>query len=271
MSATDEILKDAPFRSLMVMSTVESLAGPGVYSGQTFMVTATDGRRFKLRRCGDVEKAKRIEENVRRFSHIFPKLYGREGRYILMEALSGYRDCTVEDLHRNARMIGRICAEIHQADVMTNYDRGEFFTHQLIDLHKRGVIDDNVYLQTIAVYDRLVQDIDVKIRLDMNDIHAKNFMIDEKGNMLFVDEDGIAYRAQGMGMAKLLKQLPDDATWREFEAGYGEVETQHPFTSQYKLLLFIMETVRSIHYRVASGNLPETVPKEIAYLCNLVT
>ena len=194
MSDIDKIIADRPFHRFMTIETVEPLSGSSAVSGQSFIVTTDDRRRFKLRRCKDAAQAEGIEDTVRRFSHIFPKFYGRDGRYLLLEALDGYRDCTKEDLRRNARAVGRLCAEINQAESISDHDHERFFRNRMAEILAMGAIDQELHDTAIAKYLQLIEELEVKVGMDLNDIHPKNFMIDKHGNVLYVDEQGIAYR-----------------------------------------------------------------------------
>lgn len=266
------ILDDKPFAGKLIVRDLRSLAGEHALSGKTYLVVEQDGKiRYKLRACVDEARAKHIEQNLIIFQRFFPKFYGRDRNYILTEALQGYRISTREELMTNAQKIGRMCAEIHQSQIEGSHDMRKYFYKRLNWLKENKVIDDAFYQKAAMRYEVSVKNLDLRVALDLSDIHEGNIMINKEGNMLFVDEDAMEYRVKGLGLAKLLKKMQQEGELREFLNGYNEVANGDYLTPEYRDHLLLVETVRSIAFKLQSQTSLDAVPGELERLKRLVS
>lgn len=268
-----KILEDRPFAGKIAIKDIvqvgDSPEGHAL-SGTAFWITAEDGSRYKLRACSTEKRAIQIEATIKELPHIFPVLYGRDRNYLLFEALSGYRNVTKKELAENARKIGRMSAEIHQVQAISEHDPDKYFFSRLDWLRDNGHIDDGFYNEIVRAYQKSLAKITRRLGLDLNDIHEGNIMINKEGNILFVDEDGFAFRIKGLGLAKLLKKLNHEGELKEFLAGYTEVANGEFLTPEYIYHLEIVETIRAIYTKLKNKTLVELVPKLIERLKMLV-
>ncbi|HIH24475.1 TPA: hypothetical protein HA251_05555 [Candidatus Woesearchaeota archaeon] len=249
----ESVKNDRPFAHFLgEIQSIEPLIASNALSGNAFFVACASGK-YKLRVCDSEARAKTIEDNLRRFPNIFPKFYGRDGRYILTEALVGYRGLTNDDLRRSARKIGRLCAEVNSAEANADHDHRQFFITRIAKLLHRGIIDRELHDRVLGRYEQSLDRVTVRISLDMNDLHKGNFMIDKDDNILFIDEEGINPRMRGQGVAKLLRAIGHEDEYREFMAGYNEVADGSFLTPEYLAHMHLVELVRTINFKTEVG------------------
>ena len=264
------ILDDKPFADTIVIKDIQKLQEEHAHSGNAYWVIAADGKRYKLRACNNVDLAMRIERTIARVQHIFPKLYGRDRQYLLMEALEGYRRLTEEDLLKNLHAIGRIYGEVHQLQDAGNHDHRTFYHARLFYLKTEGLIDDELYQKLREKFEHTIANIEYRISMDYNDLHAGNMMQGPKGDILFVDEEGLAYRVKGLGLAKLLKTLKHDDQYKEFMKGYTEVTDGAYLTPEYLEHIRLVEIVQALANKRLKKTYPEAILREVEMLKKLV-
>jgi thiamine kinase-like enzyme len=259
------IEQERPFSDYCTIHKITPIFASNARSGQVFFIETTKGK-FKLRVCKDAKQASEIEENMRKFSHIFPKFYGRDGRYLLIEALDGFRTLTQDDMKKNMRRIGRMYAEVHLYGKEALHDQKHWFSKRLDRLLERKVISRELYDRTVAAYAASLRAVGDHVALELNDVHKGNFMINDQEVLYFVDEEGIGHRVKGIGIAKFIQQI-DGRDWREFVTGYSEVAD--PSLIRSKALLHhiaIIEPVRSMYAKLDREDQKEKISRDLARL-----
>jgi hypothetical protein len=264
MGLIEEIAAERPFSGYCTITTVQPIIASNARSGETAFVDSNRGW-FKIRRCKNGEEAQRIENNVRRFAHIFPKFYGRDGQYLLFEKLVGYRNFTHDELLANMYKIGRIYGEIHEFGEASQHDQRKFFLKRLDCIKDAGIIDETLYRDTLAAFERSLTRVGDHISLELNDVHPGNFMVNEQGEFLYVDEEGLDYRVKGIGIGKFIQNI-DWRAWQEFLRGYNEVHDGSYLTNEYLHHIRILEPVRSIFTKMRAPDKADAIKQELESL-----
>ena len=110
------ILKQEPFKHVMRIKELKPLYDPmNAVSGQAFWIKSREGKEYKLRYCKKLKDAWGISKNAKRWPHIFPKFYGREGRYLLFEWVPGPELTKKEPLSLYEKL-GELAGEVHEFD-----------------------------------------------------------------------------------------------------------------------------------------------------------
>jgi hypothetical protein len=259
-----EILDDNPFPDIgITRSNLEKIDIEGSDSGRVFFINSV--RRYKLRACKNEGEAKEIESHVLAVQEITPKLIGRDRSYILMEALEGFRMLTHEDILANAKAIGRLCA-IANSRKAEDVDEEERFLRRLSSLLAMNIISQELHDEIAKVFIGLEHARPKEIRLDLDDLHKGNLMINNEGRIYYVDEESIDPRMKGMGLGKILKVV-EKREWKEFLEGYADIEDPSIFTPEYVLLIELGEMIRIAEKKSRHG---EDAAEELIVLDELL-
>lgn len=263
----EEILKKNPFRNILKMSSIESLKSESSWSGESFKVKSTDGGIYKLRCFDDLRKAKEVERNIKRLSG-FPKCYGREGRYLLLDWI----DKKLKKITPNVLyQIGKIMGEVHRLNIN---DKGKtldnIYNENIKKIKKCHLLDKEIISKIKNIFERFKEKTRVDILLEYRDTHIDNFAIDKEGKVYFVDEDGIDYRVKGSGFRKILKELiknkkQESAFWK----GYNKEYDSDYFDINYKYFVYLLEVLRDIESKYKKREL-EIMHKRIKELYELI-
>ena len=271
----NQILHIKPFSQFLKIKEIKSLKGHGAISGESFLVVDESNNQFKLRVCSTEEQAKRIENNVKLLPHAFPKFYGREGLYVLFEWVEGELLYNILSKPISAEIcyqIGKLVGEAHQLNDINHSKSADKFFYSLTKTLDENAGFDKVLLEKIIQkYKKLRDKITVDVVLEINDIHPRNFVIQNSSNpenikIYFVDEDGFGHKIKGLGMAKplfiegLIKTKEQtEAFWK----GYTEHHSKDYFDKDYQEFVTIVQLVRSMVIRSKNG-------KDISDLIDLI-
>jgi hypothetical protein len=251
----DEIVALQPFGDRLRIRSAERIPGRKELRRSALFVTAEDGRRFKLRACESTAQARKVEAMIRDLPLVLPAFHGRDGHYLLFERLDGYRTMDEASLAPNARGLGRLCATVNQQGAAAGLSGRVFrklephravrkFRRELDLLRRHERIDPGVYERLGELFALGLRECDTPIRLELRDLHMGNLMLNEAGDLRFVDELGLAYCMQGLGIGKLLRRPGREALWPEFRAGYAEVADAGALTPEY---LHFVRIVAGVH------------------------
>jgi hypothetical protein len=250
------ILREQPFRSVLIIKEVHDLEDQKAKSGESFKITSNQGKTYKLRYCFKLSRARELERNVMKFPKAFPKFYGREGTYLLFDWLNEGK--TFDTLGRppnedECYQIGKLMGEIHQLSETT--DSKEMFDnfHKRIDfIEKSKTLDSKTVDLVRHKLEELRKKLKVDVVLDYKDAQAKNIMLDAKNNRVyFIDEDGLNRTAKGSGLDPLLKTIiktPDQQ--RAFWKGYKEHHSNDYFDKDYAILCNILNRIFLIYRKI---------------------
>lgn len=246
-----EILRDKPFA--LTLDTIEPLQkATGTSSNRAFTVTA-GGQKHKLRVCDSETQAEMVERNATRFAHFVPKLHARDGRYVLLEFLEGYRQLSFAEMLSRTREIGRMCAEIHKYGDPVDHDPRRYFLEYLDSLRRQNAITPFIYHEMSAVYDENAGAVEAQVSLDLNDIYEANLMVGPAGTAYYVDEEAIRPAIRGLGIAGLIRHFDRQQQWFDFLDGYNEVDDSRFLTPAYFALLRLVFGVRAAHLHLKDG------------------
>jgi hypothetical protein len=258
---------DTPFPGFL-QPGLEPLVAAGSHSGNIFVARDASGKRYKLRAYATEAQAAYIEGNIRKVPHIVPAVRGREGRYLLMDYLEGWRPMLNKELLAEARAVGRMCGEVHALNDPGSHDPQAAFYQGLGAIVVNGSVDARLAERTLAAFDRLTAGLDIRVVLELGDIFGPNFMTDGK-NILLVDEESLHHRAKGAGFGKVLKRIKKPGQWEEFLAGYREHADAAYLTADYLQYILLVETVRSIEFKTTHQRYLDKVPGELEALRQL--
>lgn len=277
-SPAARILRERPFAGVADLVRVEPVDPRLAHSGTAFFVTARDGRRFKLRDGLRRRRAAAIERHVRALSEVFPPLLAREGRYLLLAALEDYRPVTRRELLRSADRLGRMTALAHVAGrpgglldrlhrrALAGLERHRF-RRDLALLRRTGTLPAASCEGAARKYRAHRARFGLPIALELDDFHKGNVMIRESdGDLRYVDEEGVALRPKGTGMASFLKTANRQATQEYYRMGYESIAPADFITPAYTEYLLLMDAVRRVAFKVRAEVRLRKLPREVAEL-----
>jgi len=248
------ILRQQPFRSVMKIKEIKSLLGPAAISGDTFKVTGTDGKKYKLRYVDSLWEARRIEKNMKLFPKAFPRFHGREGRYLLFDWVEGKclsREPPKEEIYQ----LGKLCGEVH---ALNHIDKkgtvDEFFNSRLEMIKGAKIVDNKTLAKIVAKFKATKKKLKIDLVLEFSDMHHHNFMINKKGKIFYVDEEGFKHTVKGLGLVKpifrwLKKKEQQEVFWR----GYNKHHSSDYFDKDYQEFVLFLQLLRTIATRIKSG------------------
>lgn len=250
----EEILRQQPFHHILRIVKAESLEGTAASSGETFKIWGNNGKVYKLRYADGLLNAREMERNVKAFPQMFPKFYGREGRYLLFDWVEG-RTLSLGDTDPQIyRKLGEFCADVHNANLIKSGSANRFFFLQLNAIPETILTKDQ-RVKVIQKYESLIEKIDYDLIIDLQDMHARNFIIDKKNRIYLVDEDALVHRIKGAGIAKaFLRWIATPEKRQAFWQGYTSKHSNDYFDKEYEMLVNIVEYVRGISSGVARND-----------------
>ncbi|MBI4140484.1 hypothetical protein HY485_01460 [Candidatus Woesearchaeota archaeon] len=267
----EEILRYQPFRNIVRAVKVESLGEIAGLSGQTFKVTGSDGKRYKLHYADGWFAAREIEKTVEKLPHLFPKCYGREGRFLLFDWIEG-RMLTKEEKNPEVyRRLGEWCADVHNLNEVKKGNIDKYFFERLGKI-PASIVSNEEKARITWIFEGLRKEIDVEIVVELHDIIPENFMVDKKGRMYLVDEGAFMHRIKGLGIAKaLMKWIIDPKKRAAFWEGYTQKHSNDYFDNEYERFVMLIECVRAIAFKTGRADLsqPEFYKTELIKLKEL--
>ena len=259
-----EILAKKPFAHKLHIKEVHSLKGRGAVSGESFKLIDTHNNAYKLRMCGSEHQAKKIEQNVKRLPHAFPKFYGREGTYLLFDWVKGelWYDVLTEPLPLQLYyQLGKLVGEAHALEDVDKEKTAEVYVTDTLKILEEQGFEKKLLSQAKKKLAHMQKKLRIDVVLDINDIHPRNFMIThrahpEKARVFFVDEDGFGHKIKGLGLAKpffiegmINTREQQDAFWK----GYHEHHSSDYFDKEYQAYVTLVQLIRSAAVRSKKG------------------
>jgi|GEM_PF-4086946 len=235
------------------------------HSGTACFVEVRDGRRYKLRACRSAARAREIEALLAVEPAIFPRVLGREGRLLWMEALVEHRPLDREELLARLEDVGAMVARLHAAAERAGLPgalgrlRGAFraraqTARDLRLLVRSGTLDRETRAAVAAKLRAGGRRFGLPVAVELDDIHKANLMLRARdGDLRYVDEEGVAVRPLFTGLASLVKTADRRAHWEAFRAGYGRVRDAAPLTPAYTEYVVLQDTLRKVANKVRAG------------------
>jgi len=256
----EKMTKRPPFQRIIgTIKRIEPLVAGNAISGETFKLTAEDGNEYKLRFCDSWSRARKIAKNSRRFQHILPHFYGREGRLLLYRWVSGTElnklkhAGNIDKEHYIA--LGRIYGEVHAVDETVSKRKAkQFFSWIVNGLLKKGIITKEDSRKLFRLYREKGDNVEHKVVLEAQDLAIQNFMVEsDTGRILMLDEEGITHRLKGLGMHKSFTKFFDEEEKRWFLEGYNKVHSDDYFTKEYQDFLALVHYARDVWTKARTG------------------
>jgi|GEM_PF-6477592 len=250
----EEIKKNQPFRTvlpgILKIEKVISLEGEYAKSGETFKLKDKRGKFYKLRYCRSWFRAREIERNIRLVPAAFPHFYGREGRFLLFDWIDGAE--VSYPLNPNLLyQLGHHFGQANAVEITTKKDPHKFFKKIFSQLEAIRVLNSNELALVQDAYKKITEKLKIDLGLELWDIHEKNILVDKKGRLYIIDEEGMGVRVKGFGMAKpLMNFLKTSAEKEAFWKGYNEAssnpEASKYFTSDYQTYLLLLQAIKYV-------------------------
>ena len=253
-----KIVKNQPFSNLLKIKEIKSLAGPGVQSGESFMITDKHNKKYKFRFCSTIKEAKIIEKNVKLLPNAFPKFYGRDKNQVLFEWINGtlFYDMLSKPIPKEVYyQIGKLVGEAHELNDIDNSKSADAFFDSMIKTIKDSKkLEKSLINKLIQTHNKLKRKLKIDIVLEINDIHPRNFVIKNESNLnkikvYFIDEGGFGHKIKGLGIAKpfftegiIKSKIQRNAFWK----GYTEHHSNDYFDKDYQKFVTFIQIIRSI-------------------------
>ncbi|MBU1029698.1 MAG: hypothetical protein ABIC91_06950 [Nanoarchaeota archaeon] len=251
-----EITRQQPFRNIMTIVKIESLEGRGAISGEAFEVLASSGKKYKLRCCKTLKQAKLTERNVTLIPNLFPRFYGREGRYLLFDWINGEflgKELSLDVCYKLGKMAGEAHALSEINKKKTPFD---LFNTIITNLRTHKIFNNQILGQIEKTYFAMIEKLKPDIVLEFHDFHRGNILADKHGKLYFIDEEGFGYKVKGLGLAKPFfrsKWIKTSAQKRAFWKGYCEHHSNDYFDNDYKKFVHFLQLIRTISTRTRTG------------------
>lgn len=269
---------EAPFADRLELVRFEPLAVGEGHSGGAFRVEDDEGRAYKLRACGRAGRAREIERFVGLVPDIFPKLLGRDRRFLLFTFLEGYRSLTRRELLDASVRVGALTARVHRAGRQSRLlggpgawlvaARWRFqLARDLALLASREVVPVAT-LRTLRskLAERRTR-FGLPFELELDDVHKANFMIaPDEGDLRYVDEEAIGIRPRGLALATLLKTANLSETLESFREGYDSEADASWIEPAYVEYLLLLDAVRRVAHKIRNEVRLAKLPEEVAEL-----
>ena len=249
----EEIIRRRPFGNILKLASIESLKSEYSRSGESFRVKSINGKTYKLRYFNDPRRAKEVEKNIKRLSG-FPKCYGREGRYLLLDWIDKrLKRINLDILYQIGKMIGAA----HKLNIKNKEIKLDDIYHENVkEIKKHNILGKETINKINNIFETSKKKSRIDILLEYRDTHIDNFAIDKRGKVYFIDEDGIDYRVKGSGFRKVLRELvnskkQEGAFWK----GYNEKYNNNYFDANYKHFVYLLEVLKDIGSKYKNGEL----------------
>lgn len=281
----DRLRERWPFPEVVARPGLEP-AGAFGQSGTACFASSEDGTGWKVRLCRSALRAREIEHLIALAPGLFPRLVARSGRLLLFERLTDHREITREELLERLPDLGAMVATIHRAADDASLPRpGSRLLSQLRaryqlsrDLRRLGAsdrVEASVLdaLRTKCAHHSRAFGLPVAVELD--DLHKGNFMVREvDGDLRYVDEEGVAIRPLGTGLASLAKTADQEAHWEAFRTGYASISDPAFITPAFTEYVVLLDTIRKVAHKLRGtealgAERLEKLPEEIEDLRRL--
>jgi len=261
----ERLLRERPFADRLDLASSEPVPG-FAHSGTACFVRDRAGRRYKLRACASAGRAREIERLLRVAPESFPRVLGRKGRWLLIEALGEHRALEREELLARLDVVGAMVAGLHEAARRAGLPgplarlragvRARLrLARDLRLLARAGVIDGatrSALARKLRAHRRRYG---LPVAVEMDDLHKANFMLRERdGDLRYVDEEGVAVRPLLTSLASLVKTADREEHWQAFRAGYGRVSDASAITPEYTEYVVLVDTARKVANKVRSAS-----------------
>jgi len=253
------LLRSQPFAPRVVLEAIEPV-GDHAHSGTACFAEDAKGMRYKLRLCASARRAAEIVRVLEALPEQFPRVLDRAGALLLMEALEGYRALTREELIALLPEVGEMAARTHEVGRRLHipgplrrlYASAKSRYQFLRDVRElEGVVAGETLGAVKAKFRSCRRRYGLPVALELDDIHKANLMISERAEGLrFVDEEAVAVRPLGVGLASLVKTAPEEAHWRAFRSGYARVASPDFLTPEYTEYVLLQDTVRKVAFKL---------------------
>ncbi|MFH1063894.1 MAG: hypothetical protein V1729_02335 [Candidatus Woesearchaeota archaeon] len=262
MSKEDEILRQAPFRNVLRINDVkdiECLKNDVSISGEAFKIRSAEGKFYKLRHCRWLRDAWRIQGNVKKLKHIFPRFYGREGKYLLFEWLDAPDLKKLKEKggldEEHFKELGRLCGEVHEFDEKGDSKKvRQFFDWCINGLLKEGIIDKELHSRLTAIYEEKSKKFKKEVVLELYDLNLANLAVNPRtGKMVLIDEEGIKHKIKGFGMMNQFVTHFSKEQKEAFMEGYESVHSAAYLDDSYKDFLAFYTITRDVWIKANTG------------------
>lgn len=262
-SAPERLLRGSRLAVELGIARVEGPRG-FAHSGTACFVQGHDGRRYKLRACASARRAREIEALLAIEPGIFPRVLGREGRLLWIEALGLHRALDRDELIARLGDVGAMVARLHTAAEALGLPRGADRLRAALrarvqlarDLRllRRGTLDEPSWQAVRAKLRAGARRFGLPLAVELDDIHKANLMLrPSDGDLRYVDEEGVAVRPLFSSLASLVKTADEREHWEAFREGYASRRDASAITPEYTEYVVLQDTLRKVANKVRAG------------------
>jgi hypothetical protein len=262
-SAAERLLRGSRLAAQLGIARIEPPRG-FAHSGTACFVQGRDGRRYKLRACANARRAREIERLIAAEPDIFPRVLGREGRLLWIEALGLHRALDRDELIGRLGDVGAMVARLHaaaeaaglpsRADRLRAALRARVQLERDLRLLRSGTLDAAAGRAVLAKLRAGRRRFGLPLAVELDDIHKANLMLrPSDGDLRYVDEEGVAVRPLFTSLASLVKTADRREHWEAFRAGYGRLRDPAAITPEYTEYVVLQDTLRKVANKVRAG------------------
>jgi hypothetical protein len=262
-SVPERLLRRSRLAAELGIARIESPRG-FAHSGTACFVRGRDGRRYKLRSCASARRAREIEKLLAVEPALFPRVLGREGRLLWLEALGLHRALDRDELLERLGDVGAMVARLHaaaeaaglpsRADRLRAALRTRAQLVRDLRLLRAGTLDAPAARAVRAKLRAGRRRFGLPLAVELDDIHKANLMLRPRdGDLRYVDEEGVGVRPLFTSLASLVKTADEREHWEAFRVGYARLRDASAITPEYTEYVVLQDTLRKVANKVRAG------------------
>ncbi|MBI2666678.1 hypothetical protein HYX13_03645 [Candidatus Woesearchaeota archaeon] len=267
MDLIELIKQERPFAPSLQIKQIISLESKAAISGESFQIIDAIGKKYKLRRCENEEKAKEIEAHVRRLPRYFPRFYGRDRYYLLFEWMDGELFQDMENISPEiCYKVGKIMGEAHALEELDPHKKvGKWYAGRFREIKKAGILDEENLAKVQLFYKNHRKKLQLDVVLEFHDAGLPNLMYKE-GRVYYVDEGGFGKKVKGLGLTKPLRWMKTAGQKEAFWRGYNEHYSSDYFDNDYQRFMEFLQLLRTLAWLPKKGRDVTEVKKRLLEL-----
>ena len=255
-----QIKEKNPFSDVIGNITdIKSIHDDTATTGNVFKVTNETGECFKITVYNNIEKAKRVESNIRPALDLLPSFLGRKDNFLCFNWIKGEQLKYFSNI-RHCFLLGGLYGKIHSLNKCKDKSPKIKLNSYFDKLVKTDVFDKDFLSRVKEDFESFYHVLEDRYVLEINDANPANFLaVDD--DLVVVDEECVNYNIRGRGLYGALKTMSAEGK-EKFWEGYIQHSDASLFTQDYLEFLDLLSLVISCQHRIHKYGLDDSKSKE---------